>query len=496
MKREDKERQDRLQRMLAREQGVAPPDERLSEGARSPADVPPAGFEPPPETAARASRPAPEPAAKPEEKNRTNPAGDTAGSPAPETRRTPEPKSAPDATAEYSNLQRLDFSRRPKKRRRPLSPILRRRRRRRQLMLLALVLAVGLLFAWVSGALSRTMTAARDLADTIAISFEPGSWPASSVISEPVQVQELAGGLVELGNTDVAVYSASGALLRTIQPGYARPAIETGGTRFVLYNRAGNELRIESRTRTLATQTLDSAILLCAMSQNGTVGVVTESSRFAACVQVLDPTAYAVQYEWYATEADGTPVALDFAPDSRRFAAGCISASAGQVLSRIYMMDTGSDEAGPVYTAQPGEMILKLQWLDTNRVLAVFDDCLVLLDASTATEVARYDYGGASLVDLDIADHGIALLLAGQGNAALSVLDTSLNQISSTDAGNASRVCCTSTSVYLTGGSWVRCLYYDGTEKWQNTLETPASALLSADQPLIFTGTQISVMAG
>lgn len=63
-------------------------------------------------------------------------------------------------------------------------------------------------------------------------------------------------------------------------------------------------------------------------------------------------------------------------------------------------------------------------------------------------------------------------------------------------AQSGARVCCTSTSVYLTGGSWVRCLYYDGTEKWQNTLETPASALLSADQPLIFTGTQISVMAG
>lgn len=63
--------------------------------------------------------------------------------------------------------------------------------------------------------------------------------PANTGIRTPTQVEPLAGGFVEMDNEDVAVYSAYGAKIRTIQPGYARPALAVGNTRFVLYNRAG-----------------------------------------------------------------------------------------------------------------------------------------------------------------------------------------------------------------------------------------------------------------
>lgn len=66
----------------------------------------------------------------------------------------------------------------------------------------------------------------------------------------------LAGGFVEMDNEDVAVYSAYGAKIRTIQPGYARPALAVGNTRFVLYNRAGKELTVQSRTRQLYAKSL------------------------------------------------------------------------------------------------------------------------------------------------------------------------------------------------------------------------------------------------
>ena len=46
-------------------------------------------------------------------------------------------------------------------------------------------------------------------------------WPANTGIRTPTQVEPLAGGFVEMDNEDVAVYSAYGAKIRTIQPGYA-----------------------------------------------------------------------------------------------------------------------------------------------------------------------------------------------------------------------------------------------------------------------------------
>ena len=309
MNREEKERRERLQRMLARDQGAAPPDERLAQGARAAADRPDRDFSPPPG----------QPAA---------PHAGDAGTDEPE---------------DGGNTRRVDFTPRSRDRRgRPQSPILRRRRRRRRMLLAGAVLALCLMLAWGSGALGAAAAMAGDLADSVLLSFEPGSYPASTGISDPIQIQELAGGFVELGSTDVAVFGSNGAKVRTIQPGYARPAIAVGNTRFALYNRAGTELRVENRTRSLYTKTFESNILLCAMSDNGTAAVVTESTRYAANVQVLDPLGQQ-QYQWYATQTDGTPVALTFASDNHRFAAGCISTSGGQVSSKIYLMDLDAD---------------------------------------------------------------------------------------------------------------------------------------------------------
>src|SRR5699024_8905017 len=125
-----------------------------------------------------------------------------------------------------------------------------------------------------------------------------GGWPVSTGIETPTRVETLAGGFVEMDAEDVAVYSAYGSEVRTIQPGYARPAISVGNTRFVLYDRAGTELRVESRTRTLHTITTEQGIMLCSLSANGTLAVVTESDRYVAELQVLDPTRYRTVFTW------------------------------------------------------------------------------------------------------------------------------------------------------------------------------------------------------
>lgn len=96
--------------------------------------------------------------------------------------------------------------------------------------------------------------------------------------------------------------------------------LAVGGTRFAVYNRAGNELTVCSRTRTLYSQNFDSGILLCAMSNNNSLAVVTESGRYAAQVRIYDPSMRQT-YSWEMTQSDGTPIAVDFAPDSRKFAA-------------------------------------------------------------------------------------------------------------------------------------------------------------------------------
>lgn len=377
----------------------------------------------------------------------------------------------------------------------PLSPILRRRRRRRRLAVVALVLAVLVALGAYTGTLTAISLVAGDAADSAMLYLQRGGgWPVSTGIETPTRVETLAGGFVEMDAEDVAVYSAYGSEVRTIQPGYARPAISVGNTRFVLYDRAGTELRVESRTRTLHTITTEQGIMLCSLSANGTLAVVTESDRYVAELQVLDPTRYRTVFTWLLTQDQGTPIEVAFAPDNRRFAVGTVAARDGQLASTVYCMEIGSTTATARYTATAGSMVLRLQWLSGSRLLAVFDTYAALLDPATGAELARYDYEGSALQGISVQGSTVALLLSAHSGNTLALLDTDLAPVGEIDAGQAASVTCADSEAYLIENNTVLCYGLDGTLRWEQEYATRPLYLLNAAEPLLFTAGRVEVL--
>lgn len=463
MRAEDKERLARRQRMLARERGESLP-------------------EPEPE---RTEPKKPERKAKP-------------AAQATKTIRKPDESREGEKTEETKTIS---FTPRPEGVRaprtgntRPFSPILRRRARRRRIMLVVLLLALLLAAASVTGVLGASLSSLGDTLDSVALYFQRGGgWPAETGIQEPTRIEELAGGFVELDGEDVVIYSAYGTQVRTLQPGYTRPALAVGNTRFVLYDRSGTSLQVESRTRTLYTKTFTNAIMLCAMSQNGSLGVVTESDRYAAELQVFSPTMRST-YSWKMTQDQGTPLAMSFASDNRRFAVGTVAARNGQMACTVFMMDTAKSETGPAYTAEEGSLLLQLHWLSSDRVLAVFDTYAAVLSASDGTETARYDFGGVSLQGASVNRRTTALLLSTHSGNELLVLNGDLQVVGQGDAGQAEGVACADTAVYLWGVNSVSCHELDGSERWTRELDSRPQAILVANQPLLFTAGRVEVL--
>ena len=463
MRAEDKERLARRQRMLARERGESLP-------------------EPEPE---RTEPKKPERKAKP-------------AAQATKTIRKPAESRDGEKT---EDTKTISFTPRPEGVRaprtgntRPFSPILRRRARRRRIMLVVLLLALLLAAASVTGVLGASLSSLGDTLDSVALYFQRGGgWPAETGIQEPTRIEELAGGFVELDGEDVAIYSAYGTQVRTLQPGYTRPALAVGNTRFVLYDRSGTSLQVESRTRTLYTKTFTNAIMLCAMSQNGSLGVVTESDRYAAELQVFSPTMRST-YSWKMTQDQGTPLAMSFASDNRRFAVGTVAARNGQMACTVFMMDTAKSETGPAYTADEDSLLLQLHWLSSDRVLAVFDTYAAVLSASDGTETARYDFGGVSLQGASVNRRTTALLLSTHSGNELLVLNGDLQVVGQGDAGQAEGVACADTAVYLWGVNSVSCHELDGSERWTRELDSRPQAILVANQPLLFTAGRVEVL--
>ena len=239
MRAEDKERLARRQRMLARERGEPLPQPPAQAADKPPAAPPPAA---PPAGAAQKKPPA-------------RPAATAAAQP---------PQAAEPAPA----AARL----------RPLSPILRRRKRRRRLAAAALALAALLVLAGLSGALGALGALAGDAVDSAYLYLHRGSgWPAETGIESPSRVEPLAGGFVVLDAEDTAVYSAYGSCIRTIQPGYARPALA-----------AGNCVVLKPAEQTPLTALLLGDVCQEAGVPDGVVNIVTGFGDAGAAISGFD----------------------------------------------------------------------------------------------------------------------------------------------------------------------------------------------------------------
>ncbi len=363
----------------------------------------------------------------------------------------------------------------------------RARRLRRTALIVAVLTAVVL---FTTGLVGSSVALVKDCVDTTRIALMPGpGWPQQTGVMEPTRVLPMTGGFVELGGDSCVVYSRTGTRLNSIQSGYGRPALAAGKTRFVLYNRSGNELRVESRTQNLYTKKLENNIFLCAMSDNGTLAVVTDDVSSMAELLVYSPTMEQ-QLRWNMTSNDGTPLRMAFSPDSRRLAAAAVTAGGGQMQTNLYVVTLAQGD--PVNVGSQSGVPQWMGWLSGTTLLAVYDSRAILYNAAGG-ERARYEFGGGTLRDVSVDSAGnVALLLASGQVCQLVTLNKELNVQYSGNVTTSNKVVRRGELVYLLTDSTVESLTSAGEYQWSQSLTARPQALLAdAKQTLVFCGNTV-----
>lgn len=360
----------------------------------------------------------------------------------------------------------------------------RNKRVRRTAVLLVLLTGI-VLFA--TGLVGSSVAMAKDFIDTARIALLPGAgWPQQTGVSEVTQVESLTGSFVELGKEGCVVYSRSGKKLNSIQSGYARPALAAGKNRFVLYNRSGNELRVESRTQNLYTKQLENSIFLCAMADNGNLAVVTEDVSAMAELLIYNSNMEQV-LSWSMSSNDGTPLRMAFSPDGRKLAAAAVTAGGGQMMTNLYLVNLASGD--PVSLANQSGVPQWLGWTSASTILAVYDSRAVLYNAGGG-ERAAYEFAGNTLKDISVDAAGNVALLLGSGQLHQAVLlDKSLNVQFSGTVSSANSIVRAGSLFYLLSDSGVECYNTSGEQQWSQTLAAKPQALLAdTKELLLFSG--------
>ena len=360
----------------------------------------------------------------------------------------------------------------------------RNKRIRRTAVLLVLLTGI-VLFA--TGLVGSSVAMAKDFIDTARIALLPGAgWPQQTGVSEVTQVESLTGSFVELGKEGCVVYSRSGKKLNSIQSGYARPALAAGKNRFVLYNRSGNELRVESRTQNLYTKQLENGIFLCAMADNGNLAVVTEDVSAMAELLIYNSNMEQV-LSWSMSSNDGTPLRMAFSPDGRKLAAAAVTAGGGQMMTNLYLVNLAAGD--PVSLANQSGVPQWLGWTSASTILAVYDSRAVLYNAGGG-ERAAYEFAGNTLKDISVDAAGNVALLLGSGQLHQAVLlDKNLNVQFSGTVSSADSIVRAGSLFYLLSDSGVECYNTSGEQQWSQTLAAKPQALLAdTKELLLFSG--------
>ena len=355
-----------------------------------------------------------------------------------------------------------------------------------------IVAALSILILFATGVVGTSIARAKDLVDTVGITLFPAAgWPQQTGIMDPEAAYPLSGSFVEMGGDSCVVYSLKGAKLNSIQSGYARPAIAVGKNRFVLYNRSGTELRVESRTQNLYTRTMENAIYLCAVANAGQVAVATDDPNSAAKLTVYN-AAMEQALSWNLTSAQGTPIRMAFSPDSRRIAVAAVTVTGGQLTTNLYTL--ALSQGDPVQLAAENSVPQWLGWLSDDTVLAIYQNRAVLYNAGGG-EKASYDFGGSTLVSVSSVSSGVALLLSGGQTCTAVLLDKDLGVQYSGSVLAANSIVRTRDAFYLLTDSTLECFTAAGEFQWSQSFSARPRALIPGRKLLILTGNTVQVAA-
>ena len=359
----------------------------------------------------------------------------------------------------------------------------------RRTVIIVAVLTIIILFA--TGVVGTSISRAKDLVDSAYITLFPAAgWPQQTGIMDPDAAFPMSGSFVEIGGDSCAVYSLKGAKLNSIQSGYARPAIAVGKNRFVLYNRSGTELRVESRTQNLYTKTMENAIYLCAVANAGQVAVAADDPNSAAKLTVYNAAMEQV-LSWNLTSEQGTPMRMAFSPDSRRIAVAAVTASGGQLTTNLYTLNLSQGD--PVQLAGENSVPQWLGWLSNDTVLALYENRAVLYNAGGG-EKASYDFSGGTLAGVSNVSSGVALLLSSGQTCTAVLLDKNLGVQYSGSVPAANSIVRTSDAFYLLTDSTVECFSTAGEFQWSQSFSARPRALIPGRKLLVLTGNTVHVV--
>lgn len=230
-----------------------------------------------------------------------------------------------------------------------------------------------------------------------------------------VSMQAFGNNAALLTDTSLLVYNSSGA--ETVNRGhtFADPLLCTEGEYMLVAELGGNRYTLHTKKEAVSEGASAGTIVSAAVSDNGQVALVTESSQsYMSEVVVFDRKGNET-FHWYSADLLVADVA--FSPRQKEIAVLGLSAVDGDMRATLHVFSLSGKKEGPTHTYRAtGSMMTALHYFDNGRIAAVGDTAVWVYDPDK-NETAVTDFEDAVLLGYAFSDEGVGVVTRDYGES-------------------------------------------------------------------------------
>lgn len=244
-------------------------------------------------------------------------------------------------------------------------------------------------------------------------------FPVSISAATTETIISVGGDTALLTDSNLILYKQNGKVIFNRQHGYSNPAVCSGGSRVLLYDRDGSRYRIENRAETLYDLHTDNNILAADVAERGSYALVTSSEEYLCTVTVYNKNAEKT-FVW--NSAERRVVSISLSATGKYLAIGTLKAENGLFRSELLIFNTKKSVEPIVTQTFEGSALMSVDY-KSSGVICVLDNMASYV--SKKGERKDYSYDSATPVSYSNNDSkGTSIILRRYNDADNNVVVT------------------------------------------------------------------------
>lgn len=267
-----------------------------------------------------------------------------------------------------------------------------KKKRSKHLMHLIVILIAVAAFALVWINADKIFEPLRGIASKIdnKTSYDVG-FPIELAGSGGYSLMKFGNSFSLLTDTYLYAYDTTGAQLYALKHGYSHPEQATSEKRVLLFDKAGTNFAVYSKSSLIYQKSVDDKIVYTSVGDDGIAAVVTESDRYSNILYIYDDGG-----NWKYTKkfADENVMQVCSVGDGEHIIVSTISSSRGEIMTNFYKFSIKTTDSAIWKQSVSSGSLPCGMYADRDNVIAVCDNTVISVNCRNGELNGSYPYSG------------------------------------------------------------------------------------------------------